>query len=836
MPAPKDTTRVPELFAEAQALPPAERDAFLARACGGDESLRAEVVSLLRGGTDAAGFLETPADGLGAELLARAAAGGELQPGDLLGDCRIVSLLGVGGMGEVYLAQDTTLDRPVAVKLVQHGWGGAVLRHFHHERRVLAGLNHPHVARLYGSAVTPEGRAYLVMEYVEGERLDDYCRRRQLGVADRLALFRKVCAAVAYAHQNLVVHRDLKPANIRVTPEGEPKLLDFGIAKLLEPPTASAAEPTLTLSGAMTPEYASPEQLRGEPITTASDVYSLGVVFYELLSGQRPYRFPSCRPEDMARVICEQEPERLSSAAARVGDGSPPGPPRRRLSRDLDNIAAMAMRKEPARRYGSVAQFSEDIRRHCAELPVIARKETLPYVAGRFVRRHKPAVAAAAFVALALVGGLLATAWQAHVADQERDHARLAQRQAEHLNDFLQNLLGSADPKKMGKDVKVVQVLDAAGKNIDRDLADEPEILAQAHTTLGQVYTRLQLVEPAEQHARAALAIEQRLHGREDPRTARAEYLVGSVLNKRFQLAAAEPLLRHALAVQRRQRPPDAYALAQTLQVLGNLLTSSNRPAEADPLLRESLALTRSARGENDPEYVHGLLLLANLKYARKDLAGAAADFSRVIELDDRRSPHDMDAFAPAANLCVILFAQHKFSAMEPLVRRLEDDSRRQLGENNLYYATAVQLHSLLDFGRGDYAAAIPEASRSLDILVPAYPATNLSIVQERALLGVCLTRAGRPQEGEGPLRTALADGAKIDTWNFDNTFGNLPSALGECLFTQGRYAEAEPLLLSGYEEVKARLGAANFMTVQCAQRLHAFYLAWDKPERAAAY
>ena len=835
MPAPNDTTRIPGLFAEAQALPPGERDAFLARACGGDESLRAEIESLLGSRTGATDFLGTPAANVGAELFAYEAANGELPPGHLLGDCRIVSLLGVGGMGEVYLAQDTTLDRPVAIKLVQHGWGGAVLRQFQHERRVLAGLTHPHIARLYGSAVTPEGRAYLVMEYVEGERLDEYCHRRQLGVADCLALFRKVCAAVAYAHQNLVVHRDLKPANIRVTPEGEPKLLDFGIAKLLEAPTASpGAEPTLTLAGAMTPEYASPEQLRGEAITTASDVYSLGVVFYELLGGRRPYRFPSRRPEDMARVICEQEPERLSSVASRAGDEAGPG--RRRLSRDLDNIAAMAMRKEPARRYSSVAQFSEDIRRHCAELPVIARKETLPYVAGRFVRRHKPAVAAAVFVALALVGGLVATAWQAHVADQERDRARLAQRQAEQLNDFLQNLLGSADPKKMGKDVKVVQVLDAAGKSIDHDLAGEPEILAQAHTTLSRVYTQLQLVEPAEQHARAALAIEQRLHGNEDPATARAEYLVGFVLNKRFQLAAAEPLLRHALAVQRRQRPLDEYAMARTTQTLGSLLTSINRLGEAAPLLQESLALVRSSRGENDPEYVHGLLLQANLKYAEKNLDGAAADFYRVIELDDRRSPHDIEAFAPAANLCVLLFAQHKFAEMEPLVQRLEQDSRRQLGENNLYYATAVQVHSLLDFGRGEYSDAIPRVRRGLDILVPAYPASNLTIVQGRATLGLCLTRTGHPQEGEPLLRTALADGAKIETWNFDNTFGNLPSALGECLFAQQRYAEAEPLLLSGYDEVKARLGPANFMTAQCSQRLHAFYLAWNKPDRAAAY
>ena len=431
---------------------------------------------------------------------------------------------------------------------------------------MLAGLTHPNIARLYGGGTTPEGRSYLVMEHVEGERLDRYCLEKAPGIDERLALFRQVCAAVSYAHQNLVVHRDLKPANIRVTPEGEPKLLDFGIAKLLEPEGAGpAVDPTVTMHGAMTPEYASPEQIKGEPVTTVSDVYSLGVVLYELLCGQRPYQFKTHRPDELARAICEEEPPPPSTVA---GSGrtplaatpaleEAPARLRRRLKGDLDNIVAKALRKEPSRRYGSVAALSEDLRRHGEGLPVSARKDTLGYRAGKFVRRNKVSVAAGAMVVLALVAGLIVATWQAEVAWRERDRAHLAQRQAERLDGFLEELLGSAGPSQMGKDAKVSQVLDAAGQSIDRDLAAEPEVLIRAHRTLGRSYRHLGLWVPAAQHDRAAVELARRLHGPEDPATAGAEVALADVLTNQSYWGEADALLRHALAVLRRQPTPD---------------------------------------------------------------------------------------------------------------------------------------------------------------------------------------------------------------------------------------------------------------------------------------
>ena len=315
-PEPEDQTadRIAELVESALELGAAERTSFLNHACGDDPELRAEIESLLKFQAPAQSFIETPAYQVAATSLASEEAG-ELKPGEELGGYRIRSLLAEGGMGEVYLAEDTQLRRTVAIKLVKRVFGRAnFLRQFEQEERILAGLNHPHIAQLYGGAVTSDGLPYFVMEYVEGERLDDYCRQQQLSIKNRLALFRKICSAVSYAHQHLVIHRDLKPGNIRVTAEGEPKLLDFGIAKLLDD-AIDQPEQTITLAGVMTPEYASPEQVRGERMTTASDVYSLGVILYELLTGEKPYRLTSRRPEEIARAITEHGPSRPSAAS-----------------------------------------------------------------------------------------------------------------------------------------------------------------------------------------------------------------------------------------------------------------------------------------------------------------------------------------------------------------------------------------------------------------------------------------------------------------------------------------------------------------------------------------
>ncbi|HEY3662037.1 MAG TPA: serine/threonine-protein kinase [Chthoniobacterales bacterium] len=461
---PERAERIADLVENAFELEGAARSAYLAQACGDDRELHAEVEALLQEEARAAGLMSTPAVEFGAELLREEAADGELSAGEMLGDYRIISLLGEGGMGEVYLADDTHFGRQVAIKLIKQGFGTReFIRHFRQEERILAALTHPNIARLYGGAVTDKGLPYFVMEYVEGIPLETYSSQHALGIRDRLSLFRKVCAAVSYAHQNLVIHRDLKPANIRVTAEGEPKLLDFGIARLLDPTTAETDNRTVTSAHAMTPGYASPEQRRGDRMTTASDVYSLGVVLYELLAGKKP------------GIRKDGEPEL------------------QKLDADLDNIILKALRPEAERRYSSVGQFSEDIRRYLEGLPIIARKDTFSYRTSKFVGRHKIALAVTASVALLLIGATIVATWEAHRANQERVLAerhfqevrRLANSLMFEIHDSVKDLAGSTPTRRLIVS-RALEYLDGLSHDAGGNSALQRE-LATAYEKIGDI-------------------------------------------------------------------------------------------------------------------------------------------------------------------------------------------------------------------------------------------------------------------------------------------------------------------------------------------------------------
>lgn len=449
--------QIEKLFYEAMELPSEEREAFLRQACAGDEELHREVQALLAANQDAQSFLDAPVpmpphSGTFSPTLIMphpaAKTGATVESGSRIGAYRLICEIGRGGMGAVWLAEraDGQFYQQVAIKLLHAGSENEeVIRRFRHERQILASLDHPNIARLLDGGTTEDGRPYFVMEYIEGLPIDEYCRQHQLSVDDRLRMFRRVCAAVHYAHQNLVIHRDLKPSNIAVTEDGTPKLLDFGIAKLIQPDLSRSYD---TLSGVtpMTPAYASPEQVRGEKLTTASDVYSLGVVLYELLTGRSPYRLKAQSFGELMRAVIEQEPERPSTAITRA-DETPPTNPitiepteklRRRLSGDIDSIVLMALRKEAPARYGSVEQFSEDLRRYLEGLPTVARRGTLGYRAAKYIRRNKVSVAAAALILVSLLGGIGATLRQARIAkaaqlqaETEKSEAQLQRTRAE---------------------------------------------------------------------------------------------------------------------------------------------------------------------------------------------------------------------------------------------------------------------------------------------------------------------------------------------------------------------------------------------------------------------
>ncbi len=393
-----------------------------------DDETRREVESLLQAHTEAGRFLDEPEAFLSIENAEGFA------PDNVVDRYRIIREIGRGGMGAVFLAEraDEQYEKQVALKLIKRGTDtDSVLRHFRNERQILAGFDHPNIARLLDGGTTSVGLPYFVMEYIDGLSIDEYCATHALSIAARLELFRAVCAAVSYAHRHLVIHRDIKRSNILVTAEGVPKLLDFGIAKILQQSEEAAPWATLTGQRQMTPESASPEQARGERVTTASDVYSLGVVLYELLTGQSPYGSITPSPKDFEKVISEVQPKRPSTVLAKIENPQSAIRNPKFLRGDLDNIVLMALRKEPERRYSSVEQFSEDIRRHLEERPVLARQDTTAYRASKFMRRNKTAFAAAALVLLVLLGGIIATTREAQKARAQEAVAKAEQARAE---------------------------------------------------------------------------------------------------------------------------------------------------------------------------------------------------------------------------------------------------------------------------------------------------------------------------------------------------------------------------------------------------------------------
>jgi serine/threonine protein kinase len=590
---------VAELFKSAAELAPQDRQSFLEERCRSNPELRAEVESLLETHGRAEKFLERPALDLAAENFART---GAFAAGEVVGNYEIVSLIGRGGMGEVYLAQDRQLQRRVALKLVRRGMDtDQTVRRFLHEQRLLASLNHPNIAQLYDAGVTRDGIPFFAMEHVDGTRIDDYCREKGLPVEQRLELFGKVCAAVHYAHQHLVVHRDIKPSNILVTAEGEPKLLDFGIAKLIDAVTNVAPEQTITLQNVLTPEYASPEHVRGEPITTASDVYSLGVLLYELLTGAKPYKIDNRTPVEIARVISEQEPTRPSAVLA-VNRKSKIEI-RKFLKGDLDNIVLMAMRKEPQRRYASVGQFAADIRRHLDGLPVIARKDTLAYRSSKFIARHRLAVAAAALVGLAVVAALIVSLAQTRNARRQRDLAQRERAKAERINEFLQMMLSSSSqsifsvsPIPNRRDVTVNQMLDQIAPRIENDLADEPDIRGRVLHTVGSTYASQGKYDSAEKYLRTALDAQSKLHGEDTSEEAAITVELGVLSYREGKLEDSTGLLEKAVKFYREQQQSktpqfNSARLADALDHLGTAKFLKGDVKSAMPLLNEALQL-----------------------------------------------------------------------------------------------------------------------------------------------------------------------------------------------------------------------------------------------------
>jgi tetratricopeptide (TPR) repeat protein len=732
-----------------------------------------------------------------------------------VGPYKLLRELGRGGMGVVYLAAraDAEYQKRVAIKVIRLGMDESeVVRYFRRERQILASLDHPHIARLLDGGTTEDGLPYLVMEYIEGLPVDEYCDGRRLPIAERLKIFEQVCSAVAFAHRNLIVHRDLKPSNILVTPDGVPMLLDFGIAKLLNPGLAGEA-PTAT-AFALTPEYASPEQARGEPVTTASDVYSLGVILYELLAGHRPYRLKTRRYLEVLKAVCEEEPEKPSTAVSRIEEASEgsatarimpaavgrardvtPEKLRRRLSGDLDNIVLMALRKEPLRRYGSVEALAEDVRRYLDGLPVTAGKGTAAYRAGKYVRRHALGVAAAAGFVLLLAGFAVTMAIQSARLARERDHAAQERDKAEKVSTFLVDLFKVSDPSEAkGNSVTAREILDKGAARIRGDLKDKPEVQATLMHTMGNVYESLGLYDKAAGLLRDALEIRRRALGNEHPDVARTMNLLASVLYDKGDYAGAEALFRQTLALQRRLLGNDHPDVAKTMNNLAGILGSKGDFAGAEALFRETLALQRRRLGNEHPLVAITMNNLASVLDDKGDYAGAEALYRETLALERRLLGNAHPDVAQTMNyLAVVLEDEGDYAGAEALYRETLALRRKLLGNEHPDVAGTMNgLASVLE-DKGDYAGAEALYRETLALRRKLLGKEHPDVAGTMNDLAVVLEDRGDDAGAEALFRETLALRRKLFGNEHPDVAGTM-YGLAAVREDKGDYAGAEAL------------------------------------------
>jgi serine/threonine-protein kinase len=852
---------VQEIFHGALALAGPARERYLRHACRGDLTLEREVSSLLANA--GAGPVGEPSG--------RPPAQGPDET--RIGAYRVLRPLGHGGMGSVHLAEreGAGFTQQVALKLL-HGaasLAGPVApqleERFRRERQILARLEHPGIARLIDGGYTPAGQPYLAMEFVDGQPLTGYADRLRLGIRDRVALFTAVCDAVQYAHQRLVIHRDLKPSNILVTDAGHPKLLDFGIATFAEAEDP-AAPATWSRTGLwFTPNYASPEQIRRERVTTLSDVYSLGILLYELLAGTRPYDTGTLSPAGLEEIVCRRIPERPSVRAggARVA---------RLLRGDLDTIVLKAIAKEPERRYGSVQELADDLRRHLRHEPVAARPDSLGYRFRTFVRRNRTAVAAGVVVVAALVGGLAATSWQAR-------NAQRARAESDEVADFLIGLFEENDPQQAPVDPALAAAILERGVARADALADQPAVRARLLDALGMVFLNLGRYAEADRLVGQGLGLRLGSYGVDHPDVALSFAHLGRVRRFQGEYSASEAFLRRALAIQQEVLGPDATGAAETMSDLAFVLPYLGRSPEAEVLYREVHDLRRRSLGADHPAVGDALVRIAAMLRLQGRTAQAESVAREALAFRERTAGVDHPSTGAALVALADYVAEDSARAgdAEALYRSGLAIQRRAYGDRHLalLHGTGNLAALLAARGRYDESLALLREERTLRELLLGPDHESLAGVEEaiadvlaaqgrldqaialrreglatwRRVLGPdhplvagslqglarLYVRAGRPTAAESLLVEAL-DIRRRASGPRHPLVGFLLADLGALDTRRGRFGDAERALLEAYSILQSQIVTDHPEVLEVRRALGDLYDAWGKPEQAAAF
>jgi serine/threonine-protein kinase len=807
------------LFEEIVDLAPAARAARLASAAERDPDLAARVAALLAADAGTGALLDAPA-GVAARDLVADWLGEAAVPdaaGTRIGPWRLVAPLGRGGMGEVWSAEraDGQFEQAVALKLLKRGMDSEeVLARFLRERQILARLTHPGIARLLDGGLAPDGRPYFVLERVDGRPITEHARRAALPVAARIRLILAACDAVDSAHRQLVVHRDLKPSNVLVTAAGELKLLDFGIAKLLDEASPDGGATALGLR-AMTPAYAAPEQILGEPVTTATDVYSLGVVLHELLTGRLPHRRSTTSAAALVAEVERESPPRLSHAVAQLdaADFERLGLPdreRRHLERrvrgDLDTILAHALDRAPERRYASARELADDLVRHLEGRPVRARPQSRRYRAARFVARHRAAVAAAALVLFALVGGLSAALWQGQRAAANARESAANARRAERTKEFLVSLFQVADPTQSGGETVTARaLLDQGAQRLESELADEPAVRADLLAAVARIQTSLGLLDAAERST--ARALELRADAGPEVRAA-LEGTLGAIRIQQGDLDEAGRLLERSLAALE-AAGADPLEIARVKSDAAQVRFWRRDFAATEAMERAAYETFRAELGEGNVETA---LHLRNLGVilddaGRVDEAEAAYRRSQAV-LERNLGPEHPHLGQSYLSLGVLLEKRGRLDEAEALLRRALALRRRTLGDRHVQTGQTLQLlaHFMGNHDRLDEAESA--GREALGIFRAANP-KHFEVGKCLNGLAIVAEKRGDSAAAEKLYREALA--------NFEESLGRdhpfywwTTINLANSLAALGRFADSEPLHRAGVAALERVSGAES--------------------------
>lgn len=751
--------------------------------------------------------------------------------GSTIGAYRLTRLLGKGGAATVYLGEraDRQYSAQVAIKIIEdRRLHEEVTTRFQAERQILAQLNHPNIARLLDAGESRSGMPYLVMEYIHGETIDQYCNSKTLTIKERLALFTKVCAAVQYAHQNLVIHRDLKPGNILVTPDGTPKLLDFGIARLIEDSAKSAmsaTEPGLTRLNErlLTPEYASPEQITGQNITTASDIYALGMILYELLAGTRPYQVHALNHLELERIICVIDPTHPSQILEQfdltnsniekfdikeVARARKANPKRLKkiISGDLDAIVMRALRKEPAQRYSSVEQLTKDIERYLNQEPVEARQGNWAYHSKRFVRRHSLGVASSIVAILALMSFSFYVSMQNGIITEQRDLAKQQTIRAEHVSDFMLEVFSNADPfVNQGKEVTAKELLAKAGNQIsdDHELQQQPEVKAKLLEAIGRAYQRQNQPELAIKHLKDSLLIQKnKAENNPNSISITLNYL-GNAQTQIGLYKEAELSLNEAKSIFEREHEEKSPAYIDLMKNIAFLELTRSNPARAKEKLETALSLGRQIYGNIHPEIVAILLTLTEtyLWLNKQDEALYSAREAMKISHVSLPEIHPNRALADYT-LGDLLFRKGQLDEAESLVNQSLKAQTVLYGDNNAVLANTIDALALIQFAKGKVDAAELNARTALNITANALGKENINSAYFHTALADLLIKRKKHTEAEFHAKTAIT----ILEKNHATDHQYMASAeylLAQALFATNHAYQAKQLLIKNIDRWK---------------------------------